>query len=96
VVHVPNRYLFQENFINYPEQGKRRLRLACGVSYGEDLQKVERVAIEALRAAENRLQDENVSVHRQGFGNSSIDFIANVWMEYTRNNCSYITSKMMR
>ncbi len=82
VVYVPNRFLFQENFTNFTEHGKRRLRLACGVSYGEDLEKVERVTVEALSATEGRLEDEPVTVHWQGFGDSSVDFTANIWVEY--------------
>lgn len=93
VVYVPNRFLFQENFTNYTENGRRRIRLECGVSYGEDLEKVERVTIEALSAAEGRLQDEDVSVHWQGFGDSSIDFIANIWIEYSRDHKVYIGVK---
>lgn len=93
VVYVPNRFLFQENFTNYTEPGKRRIRLECGVSYGEGLEKVERITIEALSAAEDRLEAEPVTVHWQGFGNSSIDFIANVWVAYSQNHKTYIGVK---
>lgn len=93
IVYVPNRFLFQENFTNYTEPGRRRVRLECGVSYGEDLEKVERITIEALSAAEGRLEAEPVTVHWQGFGNSSIDFIANVWVEYTQNHKTFIGVK---
>jgi len=93
VVYVPNRFLFQENFTNYTENGKRRIRLECGVSYGEDLEKVERVTIEALSAAQGRLSDEAVSVHWQGFGDSSIDFIANVWVEYRKDNKVFVSGR---
>lgn len=93
IVYVPNRHLFQENFTNYTEYGKRRLRLECGISYGDDLEAVERVVIEALSAVEGRLEDEEVTVHWQGFGDSSINFIANVWMQYTHNHKAYIGVK---
>ncbi len=90
VVYVPNRYLFQENFINYSEYGRRRLRLECGVSYGEDLQRVEEVSIKALEQCEGRLEDEPVGIHWQGFGDSSINFIATVWMHYGRDHGAYV------
>ncbi len=93
IVYVPNRYLFQESFTNYTELGRRRLRLECGISYGENLENVERVVIEALSKVEGRLEEEDVTVHWQGFGDSSINFIANVWMEYTQNNKAYIDVK---
>lgn len=88
-IYVPNRFLFQEHFINYTEEGKLRLRLECGVSYGEDLEKVERVAIEALEAIPSRKQDEEVSLFWTGFGGSSIDFSVNIWYTCNREERAY-------
>ncbi len=93
VVYVPNRYLFQENFTNYTEYGKRRLRLECGVSYGENLEKVEKVVVAALSKVEGRLEEDPVTLHWQGFGDSSIDFIVNIWMEYSNNQLAYVGVK---
>ena len=55
MVYVPNRFLFQENFTNYTEEGRRRIRVDVGVSYGEDLEKVERIALEAARDVPGRI-----------------------------------------
>jgi small conductance mechanosensitive channel len=93
IVYVPNRHLFQENFTNYTEYGKRRLRLECGISYGEDLENVEAVVIEALSSVQGRCDKEDVTVHWQEFGDSSINFIANIWLEYSNNNQAYIGVK---
>lgn len=79
IIYVPNRFLFQDYFINYTEEGKLRLRLECGVSYGEDLEKVERVTLEAMEAIPSRKQDEEVSLFWTGFGDSSINFTVNIW-----------------
>jgi len=93
MVYVPNRFLFQENFTNYTEEGRRRIRVDVGVSYGEDLEKVERIALEAARDVPGRIGDEDVSLFWKGFGDSSIDFSVNIWLEYSRENRAYISAK---
>lgn len=92
-LHIPNKMLFQEYFINYTEEGKRRLQLACGVSYGEDLEKVERVAIEAMNNVPSKLDDEDVSVFWKEFGSSSINFDLNVWMKYDMDHKKFIETR---
>lgn len=93
IVYVPNRFLFQENFTNYTEEGRRRIRIDVGVSYGEDLEKVERIALEAVRDVPGRISEEDVSLFWKGFGDSSIDFSVNIWLEYSRENRAYIGAK---
>ncbi|MCZ4407438.1 mechanosensitive ion channel family protein [Cryomorphaceae bacterium 1068] len=90
IVFVPNKHLFQDYFINYTEPGKRRLKLDCGVSYGSDLEQVEKIAIEAVEGIPSRLQSEDVTLHWKEFGGSSINFSVNVWMEYDKEHSKYI------
>ena len=91
IVFVPNKFLFQDYFVNYTEPGKRRYKLECGVSYGDDLEKVEKVAIEAIEGIPGRLESEDVTIHWTGFGNSSINFSVNVWMVYKSDHSNYIS-----
>jgi len=93
IVFVPNKYLFQDYFINYTEKGRRRYRLECGVSYGSDLEKVEKVAISAVEGIEDRIPDEDVTIHWKEFGASSINFSVNVWMEYNQTHSKYIQTR---
>lgn len=93
VVFVPNRFLFQEDFTNFTTIGKRRVRIDCGVSYGDDLEKVERIAKEAMEDIPGRIMSEEVTLFWKGFGDSSIDFSVNIWLEYTRENKTYISVK---
>ncbi|WP_162343020.1 mechanosensitive ion channel family protein [Cyclobacterium salsum] len=93
MVYVPNRFLFQENFTNYTEEGRRRIRIDCGVSYGEDLELVEKVALEAVKDVPGKIEEEDVSLFWKGFGDSSIDFSVNIWLEYSRENRAYIIAK---
>ena len=93
LVHVPNRFLFQETFTNYTAIGKRRVRIDCGVSYGDDLEKVERLAIEAMENIPRRVESEEVTLFWKEFGDSSINFSVNIWLEYTKSNKAYISVK---
>jgi small conductance mechanosensitive channel len=93
VVHVPNRYLFQEDLINFTEDGRRRLRIDVGVSYGDDLEKVEKVVIQAVEGVPGRIEGEDITVFWKGFGDSSIDFSVNVWLQYSRENKAFVSAK---
>jgi small conductance mechanosensitive channel len=93
IVYVPNRHLFQESFTNYTEFEKRRVQIECGVSYGDDLEKVEKIALEAARNVSSRLKSEEPTLFWTGFGDSSINFTLNVWCSYTNSNLDYIAVK---
>lgn len=90
IAYIPNRKLFEEYFINYTEEGKRRVRIDIGVAYNSDLEKVQRVALESVSQLEHVLQEEPPTVFWTGFGESSINFSLNVWFTYKRNELHYI------
>ncbi len=93
IAHIPNRMLFEDHFINYTENGIRRVRVACGISYGDDLEKVERVVMEAVENLPSRIKDEEITFHWKEFGDSSINFTVNIWMAYSREELKYIGVK---
>lgn len=93
IVYVPNRHLFQESFTNYTEFEKRRVQIECGVSYGDDLEKVEKVALEAARNVSSRLKSEEPTLFWTGFGDSSINFTLNIWCAYNHSNLNFISVK---
>jgi small-conductance mechanosensitive channel len=66
--------------INYSRSGVRRLDLAVGVSYGDDLNKVKQVTIEALQSVEMLDKSKDIKIWFEGFGDSSINFTAALWM----------------
>jgi small conductance mechanosensitive channel len=90
IVYVPNRYLFQECFTNFTEFEQRRVQIECGVSYGEDLEQVEKVALESARNVSSRLQSEEPTLFWTGFGDSSINFTLNIWCKFKGANLDYI------
>lgn len=84
IVVIPNKTVYQNKVINYSATGARRVDLECGVSYGDDLPKVERVVKTTLEGLEGRDASREVEVYFTGFGASSIDFVARFWVDYER------------
>ncbi|RPH57037.1 mechanosensitive ion channel family protein [bacterium] len=84
VVLIPNKEVFENPITNYSASGKRRIDLRVGVSYGEDLEKVKRVATRAVEEIATRLPDTGVEFFYEEFGDSSINFVVRFWISYTR------------
>jgi small conductance mechanosensitive channel len=86
MVIIPNKEIFQTVLKNYTRNGTRRVDLAIGVSYAEDLEHVERVTIAAIRTVADVLEDKPVHVFYQGFADSSITLEARFWITSVSNN----------
>ncbi|MDO1450088.1 mechanosensitive ion channel family protein [Rhodocytophaga aerolata] len=83
-VHIPNKDIYNKPIVNYSEEGKRRIDLKCGVSYGDDLEKVKRVTIEAVQTIEHILPNEGVTLFFKEFGDSSINFEIRYWVDFKK------------
>lgn len=83
-VLVPNKVVFQNTIVNYSKLGRRRIDLPIGVSYGDDLEKVEKLTLDAIRSSDIVKQDSDVQMTFKEFGGSSINFDLLVWIEYKR------------
>lgn len=79
-VLIPNKDVFGAAIVNYTRSPRRRLDLSCGVAYGTDLRKVQAVAKLALEPITNRDPEREVNILFTGFGGSSVDFVAQVWL----------------
>jgi small conductance mechanosensitive channel len=82
-IMVPNSAIFQNTVINYTASGKRRVDIDCGVAYDSDLEKVETVVRDVIENLEARNQTEPVGFVYTEFGDSSINFHTNFWIEGT-------------
>lgn len=80
-VIIPNRKVFEELITNYVQTGERRLDLEVGVSYGDDLDLVEKVAKKAVEKVDGVFKDR-IKVLYTEFGSSSINMVIHIWMEY--------------
>lgn len=88
-VYVPNKDMFTKTFINYTSTPQRRVDINVGVSYADDLEKVERVTKEALESLAGRIEHKNVEVFFQEFGDSSINLSAQVWVHFTTSKAYF-------
>lgn len=78
---IPNKEVFQNALINDSFNGKKRIDLGVGVSYGDDLEKVREITLEAVKSVPRRTEDEITLVFNE-FGDSSINFTVRIWVEF--------------
>src|SRR3954467_4096912 len=60
IILVPNKQIFENPITNFSATGQRRVDLKAGVSYGDDLDKVRRVALQAISQVPSRKPDTEV------------------------------------
>lgn len=82
VVRIPNAQVFQNPLINYSETGGRRVDIACGVAYGDDLERARDVAIEAVERVSSRDTSRDVGCFYSEFGESSINLLIFFWIPF--------------
>ncbi|AHM59712.1 small-conductance mechanosensitive channel [Flammeovirgaceae bacterium 311] len=81
---IPNKDVFQNVITNYNTYGKRRVDLPVGISYGDDLEKVKQVVLNAVRGVPKVKLDDPIQFFYKEFGDSSINFEVRFWVDYTK------------
>ncbi len=81
MVIIPNKEVFQNPIENYSLLGKRRMDLTVGVSYGEDLRRVQEITLLAVRGIEGLTDPEETTLFFMEFGGSSINFVLRMWVK---------------
>lgn len=79
-VLLPNKSIIQNPLVNYTVSGKRRLTLGCGISYGENLEKVKEITLKAVEEGVNYNKKLPLEFYYEGYGDSSINFIVRLWL----------------
>lgn len=82
IVYIPNKIVFESPLENFTQDLNRRIDLSCGVSYGDDLEKAKKVAIEAIEELENYDSSREVKFYYDEFGDSSINFKIQFWIYF--------------
>lgn len=82
-VIIPNKDIFQNSIKNFTSSFKRRLDLSVGVSYGDDLEKVKRITLEAVQNVSARDESREMELFYTEFGDSSINFTLRIWLTTT-------------
>jgi small conductance mechanosensitive channel len=78
---IPNNLIWGGIIRNITAERTRRVDMTFGVSYDDDIPKVERILDEILRAHERVLDDPEPVVKLHTLGESSVDFVARPWVK---------------
>ena len=83
-VILPNAKVFGEALVNFSARGERRVDLACGVGYGDDLANAQKVAVQAIESLGLLKGGRPVQLYFTEFGDSSINFVVRFWVDFRR------------
>ena len=86
VVLIPNKDMFTKPVTNYTSMPGRRIELKFGVAYNSDLEKVEKVAKQSVEGVGGRQKDKPIEFYYTGFGDSAINCLMYIWVEFPANN----------
>lgn len=84
-VYIPNKDVLSNPIVNYTTLGERRIDLAVGVSYAEDLQAVEDLIYKTLKNMEGVIRHKDMIFTYYEFGGSSINFEIKFWIKFPNN-----------
>lgn len=90
LVLIPNRKVFENPITNYTKTGVRRIDLDVGVSYGDDLEKVQKITIETIKNISEVIKEKDVILMFREFGGSSINFKITFWVKYQSDDTDYV------
>lgn len=79
MVIIPNKEVFQNPIENFSLLGKRRMDLTIGVSYGDDLEKVKHVVLNAVQDIPGMAPNDPTTLFFEEFADSSINFSLRIW-----------------
>lgn len=91
-VLIPNKDMFTKPVTNYTRTPKRRVDIPVGVSYGDNLHRVEEITIAALSKMENLIPGHQIELFYTEFGDSSINFTVRYWIKYN-GGVEYLRAK---
>ncbi len=80
MVIIPNKDVQQNPIENYSILGKRRMDLSIGVSYGDDLDKVKEITLDAVSDITGLAPDDKTTLFFTEFADSSINFTLRIWV----------------
>lgn len=84
LVKVPNRKVFESVMVIYTHFGIRRVDVKGAVAYDEDLVRVQQVLRHAMTGIKGMVENKEVEVVYEEFGDYSINFQVRFWIHYRR------------
>jgi small-conductance mechanosensitive channel len=95
-VIVPNADVYTSAITNYSEYPARRMTLALGVGYEEDLANAQQIFLEAIQKVEGVLPDPEPAIFYKGLGSSAVEMTAYFWIDQTESNLFGVTSEAVK
>ena len=83
-IKIPSRDIFQKPIVNFSKSNERRMQLNCGVSYDDDLQKAQEVAMAAIQSLPFLQPGKPVEFHYQNFSDRSVTFLMWFWIDQAK------------
>ena len=78
---VPNNKVWQNVIKNLTDQTIRRVDMTFGISYGDDVEKAERVLHDIVSSWDKTLKEPEPMIHLHELGDSSVNFIVRPWVK---------------
>ena len=78
---VPNAQIWGSAISNYSHNPTRRVDLAIGIGYGDDIEKATGVIHDTIKADQRSHTDPEPVVQVGNLGDSSVDFVVRVWCD---------------
>lgn len=85
-VVIPNRLLMEQKYTHFSINKQRRIDLDVGISYGDDLEKVEQVTLQAINNIDFIDKQKPADLYFKEFGDSAIIFTVRYWVKYISND----------
>ncbi|KGL63818.1 mechanosensitive ion channel family protein [Polaribacter sp. Hel1_85] len=93
MVVIPNKTILENPFKNYSLTTKMRVSIECGVEYGADLKKVEKLTKKTIEENFNqKALGKNVEFYYTEFADSSINFLCRFWVD-SKNALQKLSAK---
>lgn len=92
LVLIPNKDVTNTALVNYTETTNRRIDIAVGVAYGDDLAKAQEAIVAGLKTVDGCDENQPVQALFVGFGGSSIDLSCRFWIN-TQNHTDYMVAQ---
>jgi len=73
---IPSKEVFQKPLVNYSQTSYRKINIAVGVSYGDNMKEVRKLLYDTIKKVEGvGTTPADVRIDFDGFGDSSINFV---------------------
>ena len=95
-IEIPSKDVFQKPVTNYSRTGERRLEVSYGISYIDDLDKAQQLAIQAVQALPFVRTDKPVEVNYRSFTLDNVQGYVWFWIDQTKTTPPPATSEAIK